>query len=118
MLGALGVLAIASLVTSYGFNWRAAFWIGAVIALIGFIARTKLRETPEFADTKRQLKKVFAQTNTDTSTLVNNPIWTEKVNKKTILALFFLQCALPVGFYFIYIYCSNILQTNFGYTIV
>lgn len=48
-LGALGALAIASLVTSYGFNWRAAFWIGAVIALIGFIARTKLRETPEFA---------------------------------------------------------------------
>ncbi len=116
-LGALGALAIASLVTSYGFNWRAAFWIGAVIALIGSVARTKLRETPEFADAKRQLKKVFAQTNTDTSTLVNNPIWTEKVNKKTILALFFLQCALPVGFDFIYIYCSNILQNNFGYTI-
>ncbi|WP_342278777.1 MFS transporter [Candidatus Tisiphia endosymbiont of Myopa tessellatipennis] len=117
-LGEVGALGIASLVTSYGFNWRLAFWLGAVIALIGSVARTKLRETPEFADAKRQLKKVFAETNTDTSTLENHPIWTIKVTKKTVLAFFLLQCAAPVCFYFIYIlYCGNILQTSFGYTI-
>ncbi len=61
-IGGLGALGIASLVTSHGFNWRLAFWIGAAIALIGSLARTTLRETPEFADAKRRIKKVFEKT--------------------------------------------------------
>ncbi|WP_425361141.1 MFS transporter [Candidatus Tisiphia endosymbiont of Stenodema calcarata] len=116
-LGEVGALGVASLVIAYDFNWRAAFWLGAIVALIGSVARTRLRETPEFADAKRQLKKVFAKTNTDTSTLENHPIWTEKVNKKTVLAFFSLRCVPPVCFYFVYVYCGNILQASFGYTI-
>ncbi|WP_341755549.1 MFS transporter [Candidatus Tisiphia endosymbiont of Ptychoptera albimana] len=115
-LGGMAALGIATLVTSYGFNWRIAFWIGAIVALIGSIARTTLRETPEFADAKRRIKTIFARTNTDTNTLDKNPIWKEKVSKKTFIALFLLQCALPVSFYFIYVHCGAILRTNFGYT--
>ncbi|BFD46319.1 MAG: MFS transporter [Rickettsia endosymbiont of Sergentomyia squamirostris] len=114
--GGIAALGIASLVTSYAFNWRAAFWLGAIVALIGSIARTTLRETPEFADAKRQLKKVFAQTNTDISTLESHPIWKEKVKKKTFIALLLIQCVTPVCFYFIYMHCGTILKTNFGYT--
>ncbi|WP_375330941.1 MFS transporter [Candidatus Tisiphia endosymbiont of Oplodontha viridula] len=117
-LGGMGALGMATLVTSFGFNWRLAFWLGAIVALIGSIARTTLRETPEFADAKRQLKKVFAKTNTDTSTLENHPIWIEKVSKKTFIALLLLQCAAPVCFYFTYMHCGTILKTNFGYTTV
>ncbi|WP_425360518.1 MFS transporter [Candidatus Tisiphia endosymbiont of Ceraclea dissimilis] len=116
-LGELVALGVASLVTSYGFNWRLAFWLGATVALIGSVARTKLRETPEFADAKRRIKKIFKKTNTDTSGLKDNPMWQEKVDKKTILAFFLLQCAGPICFYFLYIYCANILKTNFGYSI-
>ncbi|WP_341756069.1 MULTISPECIES: MFS transporter [unclassified Candidatus Tisiphia] len=115
-LGGLGALGIASLVTSHGFNWRLAFWLGAAVAVIGSIARTTLRETPEFADAKRRLKRIFEKTNTDTASLTNHPAWQEKVNKKTIIAFFLLQCAGPVCFYFIYIYCSNILKNTFNYT--
>ncbi|WP_250311216.1 MFS transporter [Rickettsia endosymbiont of Oedothorax gibbosus] len=115
-LGGLGALGVASLVTMHGFNWRLAFWIGATVALVGSVARTKLRETPEFADAKRRIKKVFEKTNTDTACLKDNPMWQEKVNKKTILAFFLLQCAGPVCFYFVYVYCANILKTNFGYS--
>ncbi|MCC8371802.1 MAG: MFS transporter [Rickettsia endosymbiont of Pseudomimeciton antennatum] len=115
-LGELGALGIASLVTSHGFNWRLAFWFGAAVALVGSVARTTLRETPEFADANRQIKKVFEKTNTDTASLTNHPILQEKINKKTIIAFFLLQCAGPVCFYFIYIYCANILKTNFNYT--
>ncbi|MCC8398022.1 MAG: MFS transporter [Rickettsia endosymbiont of Labidopullus appendiculatus] len=115
-LGELAALGIASLVTMHGFNWRLAFWFGAAVALIGSIARTTLRETPEFADAKRRIKKVFEKTNTDTASLTNHPILQEKVNKKTIIALFLLQCAGPVCFYFIYVHCGNILKTSFGYT--
>ncbi|MCC8483899.1 MAG: MFS transporter [Rickettsia endosymbiont of Labidopullus appendiculatus] len=116
-LGTLSALEIASLVTSDIFNWRVAFWIGATVALIGSVARTKLRETPEFADAKRRIRKIFEKTNTDINLLQDNPIWQEKVNKKTVIAFFLLQCAAPVCFYFVYIYCGNILKNNFGYTL-
>jgi MFS transporter, MHS family, proline/betaine transporter len=115
-LGGLGALGIASLVTMHGFNWRLAFWLGAAVALIGTAARTKLRETPEFADAKRRIKKVFEKTNIDTASLINHPICQERVNKKTVIAFFLLQCFGPICFYFLYIYCANILKTNFGYT--
>lgn len=42
-IGGTASLAIASLATSHGFNWRTAFWIGAGIGLVGAAARTKLR---------------------------------------------------------------------------
>ncbi len=86
-LGGMAALGVPTLVTSFGFNWRIAFWIGAIVALIGSIARTTLRETPEFADAKRRIKTIFARTNTDTNTLDKNPIWKEKVSKKTFIAL-------------------------------
>ncbi len=116
-LGKLGALTIASLVACNIFNWRVAFGIGAAVALIGFVARSKLREAPDFADAKRRIKKVFDKTNTDINILYDRPTWREKVNKKTVLAFFLLQCPLPVCIYFIYIYCGNILQTSFGYTL-
>jgi MFS family permease len=116
-LGGLGALGVASLVTSHGFNWRLAFGIGAIVALVGSVARTTLRETPEFADAKRRLKKVFEETNNDIAGLTNHPVLQEKVNKKTIIAFFLLKNASPICFYLLYIYCGNILKTNFGYTI-
>ncbi len=119
-LGGVVALGIASLVTSYGFNWRIAFWMGAGVAMVGTVARRSLRETPEFADAKRQLKKTFQQTSNvasiDLKKLENNPIWKEKANKVTIIALFLIECMCPVCFYFTYIYCGNILKTAFGYT--
>ncbi|MBL9029971.1 MAG: MFS transporter [Caedimonas sp.] len=54
-LGPVFALGIASLVTSNGLNWRIAFWIGACIAFIGAVARTRLRETPEFVDMKKRM---------------------------------------------------------------
>ncbi len=119
-LGDVVALGIASLVTSYGFDWRLAFWMGAGIALVGTVARRNLRETLEFADAKRQLKKTFQQTSNvasiDLKKLENNPIWTEKANKITIIALFLVECMCPVCFYFAYIYCGNLLKTSFDYS--
>ncbi|MCC8483355.1 MAG: MFS transporter [Rickettsia endosymbiont of Labidopullus appendiculatus] len=115
-LGGIAALGIASLVTLHDFNWRLAFWLGAVVAVIGSVARTTLRETPEFADAKRRIKKVFEKANIDTASLTKHPILQEKVNKKTIISFFLLQCFGPISFYFIYIYCGNILKNNFGYT--
>ncbi len=116
ILGGTAALTIASLVTSFGLNWRIAFWIGAGTALVGTIARNALRETPDFADAKRQLKRTFEDAKLDKDKLINNPIVKEKTQKKTILALLLIQCGWPVCFFFVYMYCGNILKTQFNYT--
>lgn len=40
----------------FGINWRGVFLLGALIAVIGTMARTRLRETAEFSDMKRRLQ--------------------------------------------------------------
>ena len=60
-LGTFTALGIAFFATSYSMNWRLAFWFGAGVAFVGMIARTALRETPEFADAKKRLKNSFDQ---------------------------------------------------------
>ncbi|WP_375327190.1 MFS transporter [Candidatus Tisiphia endosymbiont of Nemotelus uliginosus] len=116
ILGGTVALGIASLVTSYGLSWRIAFWIGTGVAMIGAIARTALRETPEFVNAKRQIHKVFQDANIDKSSLQSNTIYNMRTSKKTFLAVFLIHCAYPVCFYFTYIHCGNILKNSFGYT--
>ena len=121
-LGGTAALLLATFVTSYGFNWRNAFWFGACIALVGSVARIRLRETPEFADMKRRVKNAIEESNhyglKKAAELLKstNPIWKEKVSYKTSLALLSIHCGVPVCFYFSYIHCGGILKTQFGYT--
>ena len=116
VIGTAVALAVASLVTAFGLNWRIAFWMGAAIAMIGAVARTALRETPEFADAKRRIKKKYEKANIDQRTLEDDPIFNEKADKQTALYLFFVNCAWPACFYFAYIHCGNILKNSFGYS--
>ena len=115
VIGGTFALGVASFVTSFGINWRYAFWLGTGIALIGTIARTTLRETPDFADAKRRIIEKVGNFN-QLHTLKDNPIWNEKVNKITALSFFMIQCAFPLVFYFIYIHCGDMLQNSFGYS--
>ncbi len=86
ILGGVFALALASLFTSYGFNWRYAFWIGVVIALVGAIARTTLRETVDFADAKRRMAITLKKDLTN-EILKDNYLYQEKSNKITLLSL-------------------------------
>lgn len=122
IVGTTAAIAIASFVTSSGFNWRIAFWIGAVIALVGSVARTRLRETPDFVDMQRRIKKAIAEAEksglTRAAALLKktNPTWQEKVPNKSIIAYLCVQSAWPVFFYFTYIHCGDILKHTFHYT--
>ena len=100
---------------SFGLNWRIAFWIGAAIAMVGAVARTTLRETPEFADAKRRLQKKMEKAYIDHKTLEDAPIFNEKANHKTTLYLLLVNCAWPACFYFAYVHCGNILKNSFSY---
>jgi MFS family permease len=126
-----GVLALgmATFVTSYSLDWRLAFWAGALIAFIGLVARTKLRETPEFiaarlkAQVKRDNMKNFTEDKTvDLMIETNNSFISrfvatfKKIPLKVCFSLFALQCYFPIIFYFVYMYCGNILKHDFGYT--
>ena len=115
-IGASFSLLIANLAMSKILDWRAAFWIGALIAVIGSIARNALKETTDFTDAKKLLKKISNNLEIDKNMLEQSKIYTEKVNIKTAIAYFLVQLGTPVYFYFSYIYCAGILKDSFGYT--
>jgi MHS family proline/betaine transporter-like MFS transporter len=115
-LGGSAALLVANLSLSYGFNWRIAFWIGSIVAVVGTVARTRLRETPVFADAKRELENLVKDLKIDKSKLNESLIYNEKVNKKSVISFFLIQLMCPLYLYFTYIYCSTILQNKLNYT--
>jgi MFS transporter, MHS family, proline/betaine transporter len=116
VVGSVAALGVANIVLGCNIGWRIAFWIGAIIAIVGAVARTTLRETPEFANAKNRIKKVYNDANLDQARLQSDPIFNQKINRKTLWALFILYCEWPICFYFIYIYCGDILKNSFGYS--
>ena len=52
-VGGLVALIVALFSTYFALNWRLAFWFGLLVSLVGLIARTRLRETPDFANYKQ-----------------------------------------------------------------
>lgn len=124
-LGGMVALGIATLATSYTLNWRIAFWIGAGIALVGSIARTRLRETPEFLEFKnQQMREVVAELNLEeesgkrakNSHHISRPSWRQHIPFKTLMSYFCVLCGYPLTFYLIFMYFNPILQGNFGYS--
>lgn len=121
-VGSSAALGIAFLVTSIELNWRIAFWIGAGIAVVGSVARTRLRETPEFVDMKRRRQKEIEEELTDDSAKslkmnhMKKMISREKVNKKTFLASFIIHCGWPISFYITYMYFNPTLKNLYGYS--
>ncbi|MDF3033182.1 MAG: transporter [Alphaproteobacteria bacterium] len=123
-LGGLFALGVAFFVTSSGLNWRFAFWVGAVIAVVGALARTRLRETPEFLEMKRKwIKEETQKANLEADVLLGidegaqfNATWKEPVKAKTLASFFFISCGWPVCFYLAFIYFNPLLKENFGYS--
>lgn len=125
-LGAMVALGVSYLVTAYFFNWRLAFWVGAIIALVGSVARTRLRETPDFLELKRQkMKAAITALNLDEKQ-ESSPItvstdtkpWKEPIKFKTLTAYFLIYCGWPLTFYLAYMYFNPMLKANFGYSSV
>lgn len=114
--GCAAALGIASLVTSFGFDWRMGFWFGACIAIVGVVARTTLKETKDFSDAQCRIKNHLQKNNITAASLKDNPIAKEKISKTIMLAYSLVLCGFSLCFYLSYIYCGNILKNSFGYT--
>lgn len=120
-VGSMAAVGVAALTTNYGFNWRTAFWIGACIAMVGSVARTRLRETPEFVDMKRRLKLLVeaSQKNHQKSgELLKNisKFSSVKIPRLTLIYYFLIQCGWPISFYLVFIYFNPTLKDVYGYT--
>jgi MHS family proline/betaine transporter-like MFS transporter len=122
IVGSLVALVLATLITTSGLNWRVGFWIGASVAIVGSVARMRLRETPEFIDMKRRMKKAVEDANhaglgkAAELLKTTNSSWKEKVDKKTIFSYLAIESAWPVSFFFTYFYAGFFLKSKFGYT--
>ena len=120
-LGTTAALGIAAIFTNEVlFNndtasWRIAFLVGAGIALVGTIARTSLKEADEFSNKRKKLESRLSENKVAWSDL-NEEFFKQKSSYLISLAYFLIQCARPPCFYFIYIYCADILKQKFGYS--
>jgi MFS family permease len=112
-LGGVLALIIAYISISIASSWRVAFWIGAIIAFVGLIARSKLRETPEFADYKRRLKikqSIIHDISNKSATLV------EKIDKKALVSYFAPTLIIPLSFYIAFIYTASLMEKSLNMT--
>ncbi len=107
-LGGFLALLIAYFALFINFDFRLAFWIGAIIALIGLFARVKLRETPEFVDYQRRIKKKNEICNTSMD------LPKASIDKRSVIALFFGIITVSISFYVGYVYIGNHLKSAFG----
>ncbi|MEI8295627.1 MAG: MFS transporter [Alphaproteobacteria bacterium] len=121
-IGALVALGVAAAVTSFLLNWRIAFWIGAAVALVGAVARTRLRETPDFLEMQRtklsqsiaELHRLENQENATPQQKI--PVWKDPIKPKTLLSYFLIYCGWPLTFYLSYVYFTPMLKEKFGYS--
>ena len=115
-LGSVAALGVATLVTTVGFNWRIAFWVGAGIAVVGSIARTRLRETPEFIDSferrRNKIKNNKKHNENDAAKTTEDTI----LKRNNHLAFFLLHCGWPLSLYLCYMYFNPILKQDYGYS--
>jgi|APCry1669189034_1035192.scaffolds.fasta_scaffold10671_2 MHS family proline/betaine transporter-like MFS transporter len=107
-MGGFLALGVASLVLNSGFSWRYAFFIGAGIAVIGLVARRRLRETPEFVSYQTRIKLQRQ--------LVSTNLFCEKIDKKALAGLFLTVLIVPCAFYIAYIYLGDFMKDNLGMT--
>ena len=120
-VGSMTALAIATLTTKFGFNWRLAFWIGACVAIVGSIARTHLRETPDFADAKRKMLKSLESASQQglgkaAELLKSINYKEEKLSIKDFFAFLSIYSGRPFAFYLAYIYFIPTLKNTHGYS--
>jgi MHS family proline/betaine transporter-like MFS transporter len=105
-MGGFLALGIASLVLNYNFSWRYAFFIGAGIAIIGLVARRRLRETPEFVNYQVRMKLQKQLDN----------IIDEKVEMRSCLAMALSIIVFPFGYYIAYMYLGDFMKDSLGMT--
>jgi len=85
--------------------------MGTVIALVGVFVKIRLRETPEFTNYQQRMKNKGLA---DKSNHEIKDKYSEKIDKKTLLAFAFTEFHIPMCFYITYIFLGNFMKENLG----
>lgn len=118
-VGTSAALGICTLLTSESFSntipfaWRIAFFVGMVVGIVGTVARTSLKEASDYVNKQKSLKTKLSANKVDIQDKLNTAILEEGPSYLVSIAYFFVHCARPPCFYFIYIYCGDILKHQF-----
>ena len=89
-------------------GWRYVFFIGSAIAVIGSVARTKLKESPEFLEAISKIKQ---------QSKAKEMIFKSFIKyRKNILNYFLLELRGPFLFFLSFISLSEFLVATHGYT--
>ncbi len=106
-LGSLMALCVGafSLAFSEG-SWRTAFYFGSAIAVVGSVARMKLRETPDFLKEKKIVRK---------DVKLKDFLYLSVTHKRQFLCYLGVQCLYPICLYLTYIYLGEILISKHGF---
>jgi MHS family proline/betaine transporter-like MFS transporter len=108
-LGGVAALIVGFVIFTFDIDWRYAFGFGAIVASLGVVVRTGIRETPDFIEAAEARQK-----NTEEGKILINK--EKKHSKKTSISLFLMECVTPLLFYLVFIYCGEILKVKFNYT--
>ncbi|QEK39863.1 MFS transporter [Candidatus Sneabacter namystus] len=109
-LGGLFALATCNFILKFGLSWRYAFAFGSLIAVTGGVARTALREAPEFTREKMIMLRNKSSSLTKTMTTSN------KVNIRSFMWLLAINAVLPMMFCLRCIHIPETLQNRFGFS--
>jgi MFS transporter, MHS family, proline/betaine transporter len=115
VIGGMTALLITTYVINVAGNWRTAFWIGSCIAVIGSIARVRLRETPDFCDHLKDLRLKIKDSKKNKLMFLYQGCLKELKDKKALAFIAIMQ-PYPVSFYVAYIYFNIYLKKTFSLT--
>lgn len=102
MLGGTFAIGISKFFIDTTGNWRNVFLAGSIIAFLGILFRTRLRESSEFADANKRLEQ--------------NQKIDGKLNINLLLSYFFMRCLYPFSLYLSFSYAPVLLKKH-GYDI-
>ena len=112
--GGLLALVVAKFSTSIAYNWRVAFGIGALIAIIGMLARTRLKETPEFIDYKRRMEsRSIINSSKDFTEVIQAD---KKIDKKVVFLYFSTEVVLEFPFYIAFIFMGDFMKNKLNFS--
>ena len=112
-IGGMAALLITTYVINVAGNWRTAFWIGSCIAVVGSVARVRLRETPDFCNHLKDLRLKIMESKKSKLRFLYQGCLKELKNKKALAYIAVAQ-TLPVCFYVAYIYFNIYLKKTFN----
>ena len=125
-VSAMAALAFCEFILSHethADSWRYAFYAGAVVAIIGAIARSQLSEPKIFLEHKKRHAKIIAaqkdnmyQKETTEYGYKHFSIFNIPIERSASIAFFFVQCIYPIGSYLLYSHMAFLLKSTYQWT--